>query len=487
MPIVALYDEQCELCQASAAWARVLDRRGAVRCVPVQSTDLASVHPDLRVEECLRTLHAVTDDGQVLTSWDAVKAMWSSLPLTRPLIRLADRAHWAERIGRALTERLLDSRWELVRARGGQPDDHLAPRPLSPLGPFWLCYSAEMLLRLPLVAWATLHQLAGQSVDWVQTRRRRVTLLDGKLTICFLDGFPTAVVPLVFGERFTLAVYDGVAIDPGSVRMRRSIERHLAKLATPIRSIVATHAHEEHVGNLSWLSRRTGAPVLTSPATAALLQPPYPVPWSRRAVIGPIPPLEAFEPLGDRLPTASGELMVLPAPGHSDDHVVLFDPVEGVLLAGDSFMGEQFATPNDDVDADAWIATLERLQRLQVTLLIEAHGHVHTLRPDVPDIAGVVIRRDPMEAIARKLENLRWLRDRVARGRLEGMSDAAVEATCFPWGPRWSWERKGTDELARLLTGGRFSRTQVVRSFRQAPGELFPDRREVRFLRWATH
>lgn len=481
MPIVALYDEQCELCQASAAWARLLDRRGGLRCVPVQSTDLASIHPDLHEDECLRTLHAVTDDGRVLTSWEAVKALWSSVPFGRPLIVLTERARWAERIGRAVTERLLDSRWELVQARGGQPDDHLAPRPFSPLGPFWLCYSTEMVLRLPVVAWATLHRLAGHVIDWVRTRGRSVALLDGKLTICFLSGFPTAVVPLLFGERFTLAVYDGVAVDPGSVRMRKSIERHLAKLVSPIRSIVPTHAHEEHVGNLSWLSRRTGAPVFTSFATAALLRPPYLLPWTRRAVIGPIAPLEAFDPLGTRLPTSSGELLVLPAPGHSDDHVVLFDPVEGVLLAGDSFMGEHFATPNDDVDADAWIATLERLERLHVTVLVEAHGHVHTQRADVPDIPGVVIRDDPMDAIARKLENLRWLRDRVARGRADEMSDAAVEATCFPWGPRWSWERKGTDELARLLTGGRFSRTQVVRSFRHVPGELFPDRREVRF------
>jgi len=479
--IVALYDEQCELCQASVSWIRLLDRRTRVTCLPVQGTDLAALSPTLDPDACLRTLHAVTDDGVVHTGWEAVRQVWSAVPLTRPIMALTERHRWADRAGRRCAELLLDSRWELVRARGGRVGDHLEPHPLAPVGPFWACYSAELVLRLPLVAWASARQLTGHARDWARTRRRRVRLLDGRLEICFLDGVPTAVVPLAFGERFTMAVYDGVAVDPGSSRMRRSIERHLAQLDQAVHTVVATHAHEEHVGNLDWLADRTGADVRVGPATARLLQPPYRLPWWRAAVIGAIPALRRWQPIGDRVVTDRGELLVLPAPGHCDDHVVLFDPTEGVLFAGDSFMGEHFATPNRDVDGDAWIATLERLLELEVGVLVEAHGHVHTLRADIADVPGVVVRRDPQAAIEAKLENLRWLRDQVELGRREGLSEHAVEATCFPWGPSWSWEHKGVDELARLFTGGRFSRTQVVRSFRRGAGEVFPERREVRF------
>jgi len=35
-----------------------------------------------------------------------------------------------------------------------------------------------------------------------------------------------------------------------------------------ITKVVATHAHEEHVGNLNWLSQATGAPVYVSEMTA---------------------------------------------------------------------------------------------------------------------------------------------------------------------------------------------------------------------------
>jgi len=46
-------------------------------------------------------------------------------------------------------------------------------------------------------------------------------LLNGKLTILFLNGMLPNTVPLFFGELFTTIIYDGVAIDPGSPKMRR--------------------------------------------------------------------------------------------------------------------------------------------------------------------------------------------------------------------------------------------------------------------------
>ena len=93
--------------------------------------------------------------------------------------------------------------------------------------------------------------------------------------------------------------------------------------------------------------------------------------------------------------TESGYLQVIPTPGHCDDHIVLYDPKEKVLLAGDAFMGSYFATPNPDVDSRKWLTSLERLMELDIEILVEGHGHIHTLRADIPDFPGVVIREDP--------------------------------------------------------------------------------------------
>ena len=112
--------------------------------------------------------------------------------------------------------------------------------------------------------------------------------------------------------------------------------------------------------------------------------------------------------------------------------------------------------------------------------MVEGHGHVHTLRDDIPDVPGVVVRGDPRAALTEKLAYLRWMADRLAEAARYGAGTNAAVAMCFPWGRRWSWERLYADELARLSTGGGFSRHELVRSFHRAPGDTLPTLLEAR-------
>ncbi len=74
--------------------------------------------------------------------------------------------------------------------------------------------------------------------------------------------------------------------------------------------------------------------------------------------------------------------------------------------------------------------------------------------------------------LTEKLGVLRWVRAQVE----EGLHIRAIEASCFPWGMRWSWEKVVADETARLLTGGEFSRSELVRSFRRhRPAAMLAD------------
>jgi glyoxylase-like metal-dependent hydrolase (beta-lactamase superfamily II) len=288
-------------------------------------------------------------------------------------------------------------------------------------------------------------------------------------------------VPLLFGELFTAVLYDGIAIDPGSPKMRGSLARHLRQIKSKIKSVVATHAHEEHVGNLNWLCGVTGAPLYVSEMTAEFLTPFKKLPWVRAAIIGQPPNLnQPYHLLGEMVDGESGQLQVIPAPGHCDDHIVLYDPKEKLLLAGDAFMGSYFATPNPDVDSRKWLTSLERLMELDIEILVEGHGHIHTLRTDIPDFPGVVIRQDPKAAIAQKLDFLRWLREQIEAGLQEQLPLHVIEATCFPWGKRSSWESCASDECIRLLSLGHFSRTELVRSFVRNTSEPLPIVYEIR-------
>jgi hypothetical protein len=176
----------------------------------------------------------------------------------------------------------------------------------------------------------------------------------------------------------------------------------------------------------------------------------------------------------------SGQLKVISTPGHCADHIVLYDPKEKLLLAGDAFMGSYFATPNPDVDSRKWLARLELLMELDIEILVEGHGHIHTLRADIPDFPGVVIREDPELAISQRLDYMRWLREQIETGFREQLPIRVIEASCFPWGRRMSWESCATDECIRLLSLGHFSRTELIRSFVRPDEDPLPTVYEVR-------
>jgi hydroxyacylglutathione hydrolase len=476
---VALYDGQCEICQASVSWLRLLDRHHKTLAVPIDPESLPGFHADLDIDACLRELHVITPEGTVRCGWEGVVELARLCPATHGMAWLGQIPPFRF-LGQIAYRFVARNRYAVSKCRGG------ACRVARPgevkrqafFGTFWTCYVIGLLVRLPLIAAAGLRDLFDQCLAFVRTYRRRLDFPGGKLSLLFLGGVPADVVPLLFGELFTAVLYDGVLVDPGSPRMRRSLNRHLRRLPQDtIRAVVATHHHEEHVGNLNWSAQLTRAPLYLSAKTAELLKSPWPLPLVRAAIIGQPARLEPpFEILGDRIRTRHGELEVLATPGHCDDHIVLYDRAEKLLIAGDAFMGSYFATPNPDVDSLKWIDTLERLLAIDVEVLVEGHGHVHTLRQDFPEIAGVVIREDPRVALEKKLDYLRWLRQQIESGRREGLTPAALEATCFPWGRGRTWESFSKNELIRVLSLGHFSRSELVRSFARsdAPGEILP-------------
>ena len=476
---VALYDGQCEICQACVSWLRLLDRHHKTLPLPIDPESLPGIHPGLDIDACLRELHVITPEGTVRCGWDGVAELARLFPATY-LIGWLGQIPPFRLLGRIAYRFVARNRYAVSKCRGGACRvarlGEVKRRAF--FGTFWSCYVMGLLLRLPLIAAAGLHDLLDHCLAFVRTYRRRLDFPGSKLSILFLGGVPCDVVPILFGELFTAVLYDGVLIDPGSPRMRRSLNRHLRRLPKDtIRAVVATHHHEEHVGNLNWSAHVTAAPLYLSAKTAELLNSPWRLPIVRAAIIGQPARLEPpFEILGDRIRTTHGELEVLAAPGHCDDHIVLYDRREKLLIAGDAFMGSYFATPNPDVDSLKWIDTLERLLAIDIEVLVEGHGHVHTLRPDFNQIAGVVIREDPQAALEKKLDYLRWLRQQIESGRREGLTPAAVEATCFPWGRGRTWESFSKNELIRMLSLGHFSRSELVRSFVRsaAPGEILP-------------
>jgi predicted DCC family thiol-disulfide oxidoreductase YuxK len=282
------YDGECEICQAGVSWIRILDTRRQCECIAISPEALEPFADRLDLDACLGELHAIPPDGALSVGAEAVARLAQNFRPTAWIGALAGVTPFRQmsRLGYHFIAR---NRYALSKCRGGacrvsKPD---AVRKRAGLGTFWSCHTIGLAARLPLAATAAIRTFLDRIQLFARTRNCRLDLLDGKLSILFLGGFFPNAIPIVFGELFTMIFYDGLAIDPGSPKMRRCLARHLKEFSPQkIRAIVATHAHEEHVGNLNWLAQKAGAPVFVSRRTAEFLSPPKKLPWIRAFMIG---------------------------------------------------------------------------------------------------------------------------------------------------------------------------------------------------------
>jgi glyoxylase-like metal-dependent hydrolase (beta-lactamase superfamily II) len=103
--------------------------------------------------------------------------------------------------------------------------------------------------------------------------------------------------------------------------------------------VINTHGHPDHVNGNARAIERTGAAIAAHP----VLRPDVPL-------------ADAQE-----LPVGAWRLRVLHVPGHSPDHITLFEPTYHVLMTGDLlFVGKVGGTSTPEDAATEW----ESLQRL---------------------------------------------------------------------------------------------------------------------------
>ncbi|GAC1473711.1 MAG: MBL fold metallo-hydrolase [Chloroflexota bacterium] len=130
------------------------------------------------------------------------------------------------------------------------------------------------------------------------------------------------------------------AIDTGLPASAKGIQRVAQDNRLPIKRVIVTHAHGDHVGSLDALTRALpGIEVLMTARDARFLVGDFSLdPDEPRSDLRGSFPLCSTRPTreiaaGDRI----GSLEVLSSPGHTPGHVSLFDVRDGTLIAGDAF------------------------------------------------------------------------------------------------------------------------------------------------------
>jgi glyoxylase-like metal-dependent hydrolase (beta-lactamase superfamily II) len=135
---------------------------------------------------------------------------------------------------------------------------------------------------------------------------------------------------------------DGLTlIDTGPLGALPAIHAEVQRLAKPLRRVLLTHAHADHVGGLDQIAADLGAEleVIVGRREAALLAGDFsllesePTPAPRRRNYGH-PRTQPTRLVDDS--DLVGSLRVIATPGHTPGHLSLIDTRDGTLIAGDA-------------------------------------------------------------------------------------------------------------------------------------------------------
>lgn len=181
-------------------------------------------------------------------------------------------------------------------------------------------------------------------------------------------------------------------LDPGITPAELdAVATFVATHGATVRGIVLTHAHWDH---LLGPSRFVAAPVIAHAGYTAVISAHRDDlvrqvgVWRSTQGLGE---LDAFEPpvpdvmFDDLIHIHLGRwsLRLHAAPGHSPDHTVLYEPAAGLLWAGDMLSDLEVPMVMDTFSH--YLATLERLSRLDVRILVPGHGTPTDDRAEIRD------------------------------------------------------------------------------------------------------
>lgn len=233
---------------------------------------------------------------------------------------------------------------------------------------------------------------------------------------------------------------DGLMVDSGLSSNQKPV-LEWARIRK-VREAVLTHHHEDHSGSASLL-KDSGLTVRASQKTQAWVSRGFDIRFYQKVVWNPAPPTP-LDSLGNTLETAHHTFQVIPAPGHCDDQVVLFEPNEGWLFSGDAFLASRVKYFRADEDFAATLDSLQRLCQLDFDSLFCAHRPVPT---------------GGREALRQKLQHFQDLEGRVKELHARGYSLNRITRETL--GPE-SW-------LLMLLSLGDLCKRNLVRSILYGP------------------
>jgi glyoxylase-like metal-dependent hydrolase (beta-lactamase superfamily II) len=245
-------------------------------------------------------------------------------------------------------------------------------------------------------------------------------------------------LPVVSPYYTTAYWVDGLLVDSGCAHT--SPELTAALRHWHVEQLVNTHSHEDHIGANADVQSLFRCPILAHPDALQILQDPrlQPLQLYRRLFWG-WPEPSRGEPIGDWVESERFRFQVIHTPGHSPDHICLFEPERGWLFSGDAYIGGKDRALREGYDIHGIIDSLRRLAELPVSTIFSGSGSV---------------RHNGVPALRVKIAYLEGLGERICALRKEGLPPRRIRRRVL-----------GRELPITYLTLGHFSGMRLVRSY----------------------
>lgn len=245
------------------------------------------------------------------------------------------------------------------------------------------------------------------------------------------------------GRYYTNAyLLDTIMIDTGCAHTSPELQAALS--GKPLTQIVNTHTHEDHIGaNAALQNKYRDLEIRAHPEALKILEDParmQPLHLYRQLFWGwPQPSQGKSLAEGAWVESERFRLQVIFTPGHSHDHICVYEPEYGWMFSGDLFVGGKDRALRQGCDIWGVIASLKKIASLPTGYLFPGSARV---------------RQNPAQDLASKIAYLEELGDKVIDLHQRGYSIREITRRIC-----------GGPMFVEVISLGHFSRRHLVCSF----------------------
>jgi len=242
------------------------------------------------------------------------------------------------------------------------------------------------------------------------------------------------MTPTLFGKKIfptNAYIVESLLIDTGTANLSDEFLDMISKYT--ITTVVNTHTHPDHTG-----SNHAFPFVYVHPRGFERLKNPQLDMMIQKLLYG-LPQPSVPKEIPSRITTDHYTFDVLYTPGHSPDHVSLYEPEQKWAFTGDLLLWGSTREVFIDVQIYDAIESLQRISTLDIEVLFPGHG---------PPF------KTPGKALTRQVETLKNYEMEIKELRMRGWSAEEIRNHIF-----------GRERMYVYLCGSKFSAINLVRSY----------------------